>query len=363
MKQVLVLVTIWLIVINIFALLTLNRINLKPDDAYSWIDQSHFVQNKLIGFFGMHGNWDGEWYLDIAKNGYSYHLEGLSNVAFFPLYPFLIRLLGVFGGLGISGWLISVLSLYGGAIFLYKIVKEFHPGVDVFLVIGFMLIFPTAFFFNAIYTESLYLFLSTATFYYVLKKNYMMAGVLGLFATLTRSTGILLFLPLLYQVYENERFRLNGLGKAWPLLLMPGAILLLFTFYFLVFKDFWLFFKIEGIWGRAFQVNQGHLQFASPSSIVNFATDIGFIVVILLAVLFSHQKLKGSYRLYMLIGALVPLSTGTTMSIGRYILPLFPVFILLAGVKNRYILFGWALASCLLLALYTTLFVNNYWAG
>jgi Gpi18-like mannosyltransferase len=66
------------------------------------------------------------------------------------------------------------------------LVKEFHPEIDPYLPIIFLLIFPTAFFLNAVYTESLFLFLSLATFYYALKKNFFSAGIFGFFASLTR---------------------------------------------------------------------------------------------------------------------------------------------------------------------------------
>ena len=59
----------------------------------------------------------------------------------------------------------------------------------------------------------------------------------------------------------------------------------------------------------------------------------------------------------------IALSTGTFMSIGRYILTLFPIYILLASIKNESIKQVWSFISILLLAMYTILFVNNYWAG
>ena len=65
----------------------------------------------------------------------------------------------------------------------------------------------------------------------------------------------------------------------------------------------------------------------------------------------------------MLATIAVALSTGTFMSIGRYILVLFPIYILLASTKNQYLQQTWIFISTLLLAIYTILFVNNYWAG
>ncbi|MDD5050666.1 MAG: hypothetical protein PHV93_02915, partial [Candidatus Pacebacteria bacterium] len=70
-----------------------------------------------------------------------------------------------------------------------------------------------------------------------------------------------------------------------------------------------------------------------------------------------------SYGLYMLATVLVSLSTGTFMSIGRYILVLFPIFIWLASVKNTYVKQTYIFVVTLLLAMNIILFVNGYWAG
>jgi hypothetical protein len=51
------------------------------------------------------------------------------------------------------------------------------------------------------------------------------------------------------------------------------------------------------------------------------------------------------------------------MSVGRYSLVMFPLFILLATVKNETVRYAWMFASTLFLALDIILFVNNYWAG
>ena len=59
----------------------------------------------------------------------------------------------------------------------------------------------------------------------------------------------------------------------------------------------------------------------------------------------------------------IALSTGKIMSIGRYILVLFPIYILLASIKSETVRFAYALLSTLLLSMYVILFVNGYWAG
>lgn len=386
-REIIIIFLIWLVTINVFALFCLNRFNLKADTAYNWIDPSQFYQEQTWDIVSLHARWDSFWYLDIAQNGY--HLEynpwGLYNVVFFPLYPFLIKLITFLtaGNFILAGWILSNAFLLLALFYFFKLVKEFHPPssakpsegrdearlqraeINLCSPIIFLLIFPTAFFLNAIYTESLFLFLSLATFYYGLKKKFIYAGVFGLFASLTRVTGILLFIPLSWEYFKNNGFKLKSLisQKILPIFLIPLGTFSFFLYHYIKFGNFFLFFEVQKNWGRAFTLQRGHFDFFSNPAIVNFILDVFFVVFALIMLFFVFKKLRTSYGLYMLATIAVALSTGTFMSIGRYILVLFPIYILLALIKNQYLQQSWAFISALLLALYTILFVNNYWAG
>lgn len=366
MRKTIIFFIFWLLAVNVFALLVLNRFNLEGDTAYSWIDPSKLVQDKSWNIIDLHAKWDSFWYLDIARNGYIYNgSDKLSNIVFFPLYPMLIKGVSLFFGnnLILAGWLLSIVFLLGAILYIYKIVKEFHPGIDPESPIFYLLIFPTAFFLNAVYTEALFLFLSAAVFYYAFKRQFVLAGALGFLAGLTRVTGILLFIPLVWEYYRHHSFRGLFDKKFLPLLLVPLGTFLFFIYHQISFGDFLLFFKVESSWGRSFQFNKGHFSLISHPAVINFVLDIlfaGFAFVI------SYLALKRSwvsYGLYMLATIFVALSTGTFMSIGRYILVLFPMYISLASIKNEHFRDIYALGSILLLAMNITLFVNNYWAG
>ena len=370
MKKIFIIFSFWLLIINLFALLTLNRLNLEPDTAYNWIDPKQFYQEKSWNIVSLHARWDSFWYLDIAQNGYFYDKNKpwkLYNIVFFPLYPFLIKLFSFFTAknLILTGWILSSVFLFFALFYFFKLVKEFHLKINPYLPLLFLLIFPTAFFLNAIYTESLFLFLSLATFYYALKKKFLFAGIFGLFASLTRITGILLFIPLIWEYLKNNDFKLKSIFnlKILPIFLIPFGTFSFFFYHYLRFGNFFLFFEIQKNWGRAFTLQKGHFDFFSEPAIVNFILDVFFIIFTLIILYFVFKRLRTSYGLYMLATIGVALSTGTFMSIGRYILVLFPSYILLASIKNQYLQQAWIFLSLLLLALYTILFVNNYWAG
>jgi len=253
------------------------------------------------------------------------------------------------------------LALY----YLYKLVKEFHPEVDPYLPLFLLLIFPTAFFLNAIYTESLFLFLSVVAFYYAFKKNFLWAGIFAGLASITRVTGVLLFIPLMWEYLQMCDFKLARIfgPKILPIFLAPLGILSFFLYHYFRFGDFLLFFKVESWWGRAFNLNKDHFSLFSHPATINFLTDAGFAIFILTIIYLVFRHLRVSYGLYMLAVVAVALSSGTLMSIGRYVLVLFPIYIIGASLKSRFSQQVWVLASILLLALNIMLFVNNYWAG
>ncbi|MEI8143386.1 MAG: mannosyltransferase family protein [Candidatus Berkelbacteria bacterium] len=366
MKKNIFLLIFWFLLINLFALLVLNRFNLKPDDAYPWINQSTTVQQQSWDPISLHARWDSVYYLDIAQHGYSVsQTSSLSNVVFFPLYPILIKLIAVFTSSDfiLAGWIVSILSLIGAVFYLYKLIKEFHPEVHPESAIFFLLIFPTAFFYNAVYTEALFLLVSIVTFYYAKKGNFALAGVIGLLASLTRITGVLLFIPILWEFIAK-----NGAKKlfSWsviPILLIPLGTIAFFAYHYLAFGDFLLFLKVEGAWGRSFGVNLTHLSMLSNPATVNLVLDLMFTVFAVICTIFVFSRRWISYGLYMVATLAVALSTGTMMSIGRYVLVLFPIFILIASVKNKNFEKGYILSSVLLLAMNIILFVNWYWAG
>ncbi|KPJ72557.1 hypothetical protein AMJ48_03110 [Parcubacteria bacterium DG_74_1] len=368
MKNIIIIFFLWLLIINIFALFSLNRFNLEVDTAYNWID-SELRQEQHWNLTPLHARWDSFWYLDIARGGYSleYNPWGLYNIVFFPLYPFLIKIVSflTIGNFVLSGWLLSIVFLFLALVYLFKLTKEFHPEVDPCLPIVFLLIFPTAFFLNAIYTESLFLFLSLATFYYGLKKNFIYSGIFGLFASLTRVTGILLFIPITWEYLKTNNFKIKSVFnvKFLPTLLIPLGTFCFFLYHYFKFGNLLLFFEVQKSWGRAFTIERGHFDFFSNPAIVNFCLDGFFVIFALAMAYFVFKKLRISYGLYMLITIIIALSTGTLMSIGRYILDLFPMYILLASIKNQYLKQAWVFASILFLAMYVILFVNNYWAG
>jgi hypothetical protein len=362
------LVATWWVAINAFAYIVANRLNMGADTAYLWLQTFLFPLAHSWNPVPMYVQWDSGWYLSIVEHGYALHAPGeFANLVFFPLYPLLTKIAGVvlLGNYGMAGWLVSSTALVGACVVFSRLVREFHPGVDARLVLVFLLLFPTAFFLNAVYTESLFLLLSVASIYNARKERWWVAGVIGIFAALTRVTGILLVLPLAWEYARANDFNLRKMARVDALAAGLPALgtLAFFLFHYVVFDNFLIFFELQRAWGRAFTFNPDHFHFLSHPAITNFGLDIFFVALGLVASIYMAWRVRASYGLYMLATIGVALATGTTVSIGRYILVLFPMYIAFASIKSEYIRWGWLFFSGLLFALYTILFVHGHWAG
>jgi hypothetical protein len=367
MRRILLIVLVWLFVVNLFGFVALNRFNLTPDTSYTWITPESFPVPKDSGLIDMHNRWDTYWYLDIIHNGYYLKTDNtLSNVVFFPLYPALMKIVGTIflGNFILAGWLISMTALLLGCAYFYKFLKEFHPDVDPELPILLMLVFPTAFFLNVVYTEAVFFFITIGCFYYVKRKEFWKAGAFAFFGALTHSNGVFLALPILWETVRLFGWKQALLSKRIVPIALPALAMFSFLLYdYIRFKDFMLFFKIESAWGRSFSINWDHFSTFSHPSIANMSIDIFFTVMIISVIILVWKKLSPMYSVFMSLTVLAALTSGTLMSIGRYSLVLFPLFILLAKIKNKTILQGWIFTSALFLAMDIILWVNNYWAG
>jgi hypothetical protein len=163
---------------------------------------------------------DALWFLRIATAGYT---EGDGSAAFFPLYPLLIRVVSpLLGGHPLAaGLLVSNAAFLGALVVLYFLTSsEFDERIARRTVL-YLAIFPTAFFFLAPYSESLFLLLVVASLWGARRGKWPLAGLAGALAGATRNVGVLLILPLVVEGILQHRERGDRLA---PRLLWSGAV-------------------------------------------------------------------------------------------------------------------------------------------
>ncbi len=182
--------------------------------------------------------WDSVWYLTIAKSGYA---GSVARMAFFPLYPLLIHVVGfVTRSDLVAGVLISLVAFAVRLGLLYRLVRLDFSEEIAEMTVMLLAFCPMSFFFSAVYTESLFLALSVGSIYAARRERWLSAGVLGGLAAISRNGGIALILPVgviyLYGPRTTEHARptrwareqLSGLRLLLPRYrLRPDAVWLL----------------------------------------------------------------------------------------------------------------------------------------
>lgn len=168
------------------------------------------LAGSATDFWGKWANWDGGHFRGIAEAGYIPF-----QVVFFPLYPLLIKLL-IFLGLHSlwGGLLISNLAIIGALFYLYKLVSLDFDETIAKKAVFITLAFPTAFYFNAVYSESLFLFLTTGAFYYARTKRWLLAILLASLAAVTRLTGLMVIFTVALE-YLLKTTKLPTIKEFW----------------------------------------------------------------------------------------------------------------------------------------------------
>ena len=366
-RRSLAMAALWLVIVNLFALLAFNRLNLAPDTAFEWMTPGTVAQvQQNWDLIELHNRWDSYWYLDIAKNGY--YLRGekeIADVVFFPLYPLLVRLAGpVAGGdLVLAGWMLSCLFLVLAVVMLTRLSQEFHPDIDPHLPAAFLLVYPAAFFLNAVYSESLFLFLSLATVFWALRRNFMIASLWAALASATRVAGVFLFVVLFIEFVQANGWRALLTRRVWPLALAPLGALAFCTYHWIAFGDFFLYLKVQSFFGRDFEMEAGDFLVRSNPDLANTVLDLAYTAVAILLGVIALRRLRLSYGAYMLVSLAIALSSGSVLGVARYSMVLFPIYFIAAGIRSPVGRGAWLLGSTLLLALDIIRFVNHYWTS
>ena len=324
-----------------------------------------------LGFLRI-ANFDGKFYLNIAQYGY----QGLDQ-AFFPFFPLMIGVLISVGLEPISAAIIIVtLSLFLLLYFFSKLIQIDYPDSSYIWVILFFLSFPTSFFLGSIYTESLFLFLTISSFYFVRKEKIFFGAVIGGFAAGTRIVGIFLFPALIYEVYEQQKKQKKKNIKAYlPLMFIPIGLISYMGYLWYKYGDPLLFVHQQPLFGAGRSGGQIILLpqviyryvkiFASVPyhellfaiSLVEFLTF--FVGIIILFLGYKH-KIRKSYLLFSLCVLIFPTLSGTFSSLPRYALCAFAIFIYLGLLKNKILKTFLIILGLIIESIFAILFFQGY---
>ena len=305
--------------------------------------------------------WDALWYARIVSQGYQ---SGNGTTAFHPLYPWLATPLSWIGFN--SGFSLLVVSSVCTLLLLYFLKRlgehdlsreDSQNGALLFIF------FPLSCILFAPYTESLFLLCSVVCIYYARRRIWWIAGFMGALASLTRQQGVFLVIPMVWELWEENKHLLRSIMTQWRKLiyiaLCPGGLLFWMFYRWLTLKDLKpdltnvnsLIFSLlisssqreivpaaKFVW--PWQAMGNALVKAWQKPDVDILTNLGFGIFFLLLCIIAWRKMCISYQLYTFVIVLVSLSDQTGinhpyMGLPRHLFLAFPVFIGLSAKVKR----------------------------
>jgi hypothetical protein len=338
---------------------------------------------------GIWARWDAPYYINLAKQGYAALPYAMG---YFPLYPLLVAALTRVTGLSLamSGMLISQLSYLVAILFFYKLarlIRDDHAYAMWSTI--FMTVFPSAFFFFAVYAEPLVLALSVLGVYLALRARpaYPASGLaLGL-AAAARPVGWLVNVVLGVEFLRRRKFDLMswlsfGVGLALSVL---GLALFVWYLYTLT-GSFLAVPNATALWGRTWQLpwmtlwKSVRIAFTGMQVsgdwflyVINWS-DLLFTLLALsltlLAIRWSFQKrFPWSLSLYLVATSTFLLSTQglevvPLWGMTRWVGAMFPIFLIGGHLhQHRMARTLVAVVSAVMLAAFTAWWVSGRWVG
>lgn len=314
--------------------------------------------------------WDANWYERIVTEGYQYVPGKASSVAFFPLFPLLVKALAPLVGVKLAGYLIANAAFFVGTVYFYRLVAlDFAEREIAERSLWYLLVSPVSFFFSIFYTEGLFFGLVVATFWQARRRAWAAASLLAALAALTRSLGVVLLVPLLCEylglTYGRLRPDRTRIGKeALWFLAVPAGLGLYLAYLQLAFGDAFAFSRASALWHRKFVLLPKtllNLKIYEPFYLCLFLGTVVAALVLLWVVV--RCRLRFSYVVYFALFLFLYLSSNILDSIQRYVAVLFPLYIGLALLAHGRRDWDRAIAagSVALLVMATILFTNGYW--
>lgn len=303
-------------------------------------------------------NGDGYHYLQLVEKGYSGYTENGEHLflVFFPLYVWFTQGVNLLvGNAFVSGLMVSFLCYNVACVFVYRLAREEMNRRSAQRAVVFLSVFPFAFFFGGMMTESLFLLTTSASLLYLRRHRWWAAGVWGVLAAMTRMHGILLAGAILVELLESQKV-LSRDGRGWkqrllsvlrrlPWALLPflgtGAYLLL---NYIVDGDPFAFVTHQQHWYQGFLWFSQTLQYVGTNAFfwgdLTIRAAVWLPQLILFVVFFGvlalcWRRFPASLTLYAFFYLILNYSLSWLLSGGRYLSCDIPFFLFAAALTEK----------------------------
>lgn len=315
-------------------------------------------EGGLESFPGKFSRWDAGHYINLIEKGYSGYQEDGRHLflVFYPLYVWAARLVRlIIPNTVMAGLMVSLLSYAGGCCYVYKIAAKLLCPNAAKSALLLLSLYPHSFFFGLVMTEGLFLLTTSAACYYALERRWLLYGLWGALAALTRMTGVLVIVmaavellsalrPLERPLGVSLKKALPGFLNKLPALLMPllGSLAYLLLNW-RVDGDPFAFRVHQGHWHQGGKWISGVLKYLWSYFWDNKADANGYAIwlpelvifaasfgVLLLAV--RKKNFPPSLLAYAFCYLVANYSLSWLLSAGRYMSCCFPLFLFAGGL-------------------------------
>jgi Mannosyltransferase (PIG-V) len=329
---------------------------------------------------------DSGWYYQIARDGYQFVAGGApvglgkaGKIAFFPVYPLLMRYAGRLFGLRPAAPYLGGIVVSWAAFAIAMVVLYFLARLDVAAdrarrAVVLAAIFPFAFFFGVVYTESVFLLLTVTTFYAFRTRRWLLGGISGALATATRVNGILMLPALAWIAWRAAGSDTRDRTRAAAALAATTAGLAAYSLYvygltgnpleWAASIERWNYFPGGapwlGLWRLLEALFTRPYTYFATERLAPFDTLNGLAAILFVAAIpLVWKRLGAAYALFIAANLWLPLSSGQYEGLGRYCAVLFPFFIWLAQVRSESAFRVAVLVSAMLYPICLTLFTKG----
>ena len=293
--------------------------------------------------------WDANNYIRIANGYRSFPINGeYTIIVFFPLYSWLLKIVNLLiTDVNAAGLFTSAVCSSLALVYFYKLVSLDYGKEIAKKAVVLTLIFPFGFFYGAIMSESAFLLTSVLTLYYGRKHKWLLAGVYGFFAALSRSVGVFLIIPLTvefieeYKLFENFKSKLILIVKKWAaLLLIPvGTVVYLMINYYVGGDPFYFLRMEKGIWHQTAQPFYKTIEtvvgiisggYSVSTKMASFIPGLVILFFFYIIMLYGARRHRSMYSVWLFVYMMVCTAMSWPLSICRYLMCGIPAYIILA---------------------------------
>jgi hypothetical protein len=317
-------------------------------------NQGFTVFRTPHAFWDAFARYDAGWYHGIASKGYVYGAGGRNNLAFFPLYPMMMRAGGTLLGsrqedFYFAGVVVSWLAFAAAMVVLYKLARLDLDERGTLRAVLYAAIFPFAYFFGVVYSESLFFLGLVGAAYAFRTRQWAWGALAGAAMTATRVTGVMAVPGLAWIAWRaaggNRRDRVLAAIAVAGTLLGIGAYC---VYNYVVSGTPFAWYDAITHWNYAPGQNPVAMPFTvlralvtrpftylsdgmAPYDTLNTLAAVGAFVLLPLIV----KRFGTGYALIVAGGLILPLSSGQLEGLGRYASVQFPLALALASVRSE----------------------------